>query len=747
MRFTLRPQRFRFLCALAFVAACSTSSEVVAPDDAEVDAPRACRLPSDCPRGSHCGAERTCAYDCREDRDCQGIGARCDVAEGRCLAADAGVFDSPSPDVPPAIDSPPSPDAPPAQDALPAPDAPPEPDGSEPPGDYHVTGSMEGETTDGGGDELTLGAGLCVRLPLSPYQVTGYHHGDPVGGGRVHGGDDVNAGVGTRVYAVWNGQVVTARRISTWGTLVEIRHTAPDGTAFHSIYGHLREAGLAVRPGQMVRTGDLLGSIGARSENGGWAPHLHFAVFTGSYPATGVLKGHVLPSELPSYPDPVPFLERHGGGVGCGTTCVPGGACDPADPCFTGRVECTSGVSRCAVDVPRPAGTSCVGGRCDAAGRCVADPCMGETCNGHGVCSSGRCTCAPGYAGTRCERCADGLGDCDGNAMNGCETDLRASDTSCGACGRACSAGQRCASATCAVRCTDACPATGYNACLDARTTRSCDRGPDGCLAWVRTTPCGMGEGCTSGTCTSLCAAPRRMCGADCVDVTASDAHCGACFNACGAGGRCNAGRCDPICGEEGLPCCAGDACRSGTCRGGTCSRTPTETCNGVDDDGDGTVDNPLSCWRILYRFVNGAGARCIGATTSAPSACAGYAYEREAFVVAASAVPGSYALVQCSRMTDHILAEQGSPDAIALANMGYSCSGVLGYVFRSNPGRSPFGGGTCAIWRYRYSVGSSGAHLFTTGSDSVSSMTCEAPSRGWAGSTVPCFGASAPGC
>ncbi len=45
--------------------------------------------------------------------------------------------------------------------------------------------------------------------------------------------------------------------------------------------------------------------------------------------------------------------------------------------------------------------------------------------------------------------CGGGLGDCDGDRGNGCETSLDASERNCGACGRSCAQGERCLAARC----------------------------------------------------------------------------------------------------------------------------------------------------------------------------------------------------------------------------------------------------------------------------------------------------------
>ncbi len=120
----------------------------------------------------------------------------------------------------------------------------------------------------------------------------------------------------------------------------------------------------------------------------------------------------------------------------------------------------------CEVECSVPNATaSCASGTCERAachagfGDCDGDAANGcerslralTDCGGCGVpcdlpgatesCASGSCALV---------ECLPGRGDCDAAVANGCETDLRASDAHCGACGAACPAGQRCDGGTCA---------------------------------------------------------------------------------------------------------------------------------------------------------------------------------------------------------------------------------------------------------------------------------------------------------
>ncbi len=172
---------------------------------------------------------------------------------------------------------------------------------------------------------------------------------------------------------------------------------------------------------------------------------------------------------------------------GCGATCaVPNGTprCLEGEclvaTCDANRGDCDgAGSNGCEVDllsdpdhcgacgtVCRGAGgvePTCVGGECQTSctpglGDCNADPSDGcetpldtlESCGGCGI------GCAPPRGVGTCERgsceivsCDTGFDDCDGSVANGCETDLRSDTGSCGACGNRCTPPRCCDGACC----------------------------------------------------------------------------------------------------------------------------------------------------------------------------------------------------------------------------------------------------------------------------------------------------------
>lgn len=99
-----------------------------------------------------------------------------------------------------------------------------------------------------------------------------------------HMGVDIFAAAGTPVFAPLSGMVVSVADNSAdldFGHTLILRHETDTGAPFFTLYGHLGATvtGLCV-PGQAVAAGTLIGHLGRRDENGGWAPHLHFQVMT-----------------------------------------------------------------------------------------------------------------------------------------------------------------------------------------------------------------------------------------------------------------------------------------------------------------------------------------------------------------------------------------------------------------------------------------------------------------------------------
>jgi 4-aminobutyrate aminotransferase-like enzyme/Ser/Thr protein kinase RdoA (MazF antagonist) len=97
----------------------------------------------------------------------------------------------------------------------------------------------------------------------------------------LHLGVDVALDPGEPVLAPLDGVVRDsefrpARR--DFGGVVLLSHETPDGTTFHTLYGHLTAELPA--PGTRLARGDVIGHVGAEHENGGWPPHLHLQLLS-----------------------------------------------------------------------------------------------------------------------------------------------------------------------------------------------------------------------------------------------------------------------------------------------------------------------------------------------------------------------------------------------------------------------------------------------------------------------------------
>ncbi len=91
-----------------------------------------------------------------------------------------------------------------------------------------------------------------------------------VNGNRYHGGLDLAAPTGTQVKAARSGVVTLAGWWGTYGNVVVLDH----GDGSETRYAHL--SAVAVRVGQALRQGDVLGQVGSTGASTG--PHLHFEV-------------------------------------------------------------------------------------------------------------------------------------------------------------------------------------------------------------------------------------------------------------------------------------------------------------------------------------------------------------------------------------------------------------------------------------------------------------------------------------
>ncbi len=121
---------------------------------------------------------------------------------------------------------------------------------------------------------------------------------------------------------------------------------------------------------------------------------------------------------------------------------------------------------------------------CIASGQDVVATACPEVANANSICVAGACAIA---------MCSTGYGNCDGSAANGCEVALTTNAAHCGACGRACAlphATAVCAAGACSVGTCEAgygdCDSDAANGCeTDLRSPTACGRCGNACPAGV----------------------------------------------------------------------------------------------------------------------------------------------------------------------------------------------------------------------------------------------------------------------
>jgi hypothetical protein len=271
---------------------------------------------------------------------------------------------------------------------------------------------------------------------------------------------------------------------------------------------------------------------------------------------------------------------------GCGVEC-PGdcssGTCDPAY-CPPDFGDCDLDGDSCETPLDTNDNCGACGNSCDGLTAAIAG-CGGDV--GARSCQISSCT-------------GEGSRDCDGEAMTGCEVDVRDDVAHCGACHFDCRVQDNVASATCdASDCTFTCE-PGFDDCNDVIV--------DGCE-----TPLNNLQHC--GACATPCA--RANGSASCVTGDCELADCDEGFENCD-GDEDNG--CEPLntlddCGSCGAPCVVANGtptCASGSCEVSSCmddwrdcDGSPDNGCEHdgrpIADDGLGPCHPDSTCTKLQY--------------------------------------------------------------------------------------------------------------------------------------------------
>lgn len=112
----------------------------------------------------------------------------------------------------------------------------------------------------------------------SPFGVLRYHNGKPTG--TYHKGEDLRSPAGRPIRATAEGSVTVVHMFRLHGGTVGIDH----GQGVTSLYLHMSR--IAVREGQHVKEGDVIGYVGATGFATG--PHLHWQILVHGVPVNPV---------------------------------------------------------------------------------------------------------------------------------------------------------------------------------------------------------------------------------------------------------------------------------------------------------------------------------------------------------------------------------------------------------------------------------------------------------------------------
>lgn len=108
-----------------------------------------------------------------------------------------------------------------------------------------------------------------LAIPAAISSAFGWRVHPISGDQRLHTGTDLAAPMGTPVLAAYAGQVAIADFLGGYGLTVALEHNK--GTQ-QTLYAHLSE--IFVKPGEMVKQGEVIGRVGSTGNSTG--PHLHF---------------------------------------------------------------------------------------------------------------------------------------------------------------------------------------------------------------------------------------------------------------------------------------------------------------------------------------------------------------------------------------------------------------------------------------------------------------------------------------
>lgn len=138
---------------------------------------------------------------------------------------------------------------------------------------------------------------------------------DPASIREIHLGIDIWGAQSSLIYAPIDGEIHSFAYNDLpldYGYTLILKHRI-GSYEFYTLFGHLgRQYFDRWQLGAVVKAGDPIGTLGAKTENGGWLPHLHFQVIHDMQGKQGDYPGVCSQSDLAFYrkncPDPSPLI-------------------------------------------------------------------------------------------------------------------------------------------------------------------------------------------------------------------------------------------------------------------------------------------------------------------------------------------------------------------------------------------------------------------------------------------------------
>lgn len=134
-----------------------------------------------------------------------------------------------------------------------------------------------------------------LRTPMDVSKVSsgfGWREHPILGYSAMHTGVDFAAQQGTPILAAGAGKVVMAGYNGGYGLFVKLEHTKDIGTG----YGHMSRLGPGIKPGVMVRQGQVIGFVGSTGMSTG--PHLHYEFYRANHPVNPLAQKFAMQASL-----------------------------------------------------------------------------------------------------------------------------------------------------------------------------------------------------------------------------------------------------------------------------------------------------------------------------------------------------------------------------------------------------------------------------------------------------------------